>query len=47
LREIFVGILARAAALYEVDVHAFVCLSNHWHALLAPKDACELARFCC
>jgi REP element-mobilizing transposase RayT len=47
LREIFVGILARAAALYEVEVHAFVCLSNHWHALLTPKDARELARFCC
>jgi hypothetical protein len=47
LREIFVGILARAAALCEVDVHAFVCLSNHWHALLTPKDARELARFCC
>jgi len=29
LREIFVGILARAAALYEVDVHAFVCLMSH------------------
>lgn len=47
LREIFVGILARAAALYDVKVHAFVCLSNHWHALLTPKDARELARFCC
>jgi len=47
LREIFVGILARAAARYEVRVHAFVCLSNHWHALLTPQDARELARFCC
>ena len=47
LREIFVGILARAAALCDVEVHAFVCLSNHWHALVTPKDARELARFCC
>jgi hypothetical protein len=47
LREIFVGILARAAALCDVEVHAFVCLSNHWHALVTPKDAHELARFCC
>jgi hypothetical protein len=47
MREIFVGILARAAALYEVEVHAFVCLSNHWHGLVTPKDARELAGFCC
>jgi hypothetical protein len=47
LREIFVGILARAASLYDVEIHAFVCLSNHWHALVTPKDARELARFCC
>lgn len=47
LREIFIGILARAAARYDVEVHAFVCLSNHWHALLTPKDARELAAFCC
>lgn len=47
LREIFVGILARAAALCDVEVHAFVCLSNHWHGLVTPKDARELARFCC
>jgi hypothetical protein len=47
LRDIFVGILARAAKLCDVEVHAFVCLSNHWHALVTPKDARELARFCC
>jgi hypothetical protein len=47
LREIFIGILARAAAICDVEVHAFVCTSNHYHALLTPKDARELARFCC
>ena len=46
-RDIFIGILARAAALCDIEVHGFVCLSNHWHALVSPKDARELARFCC
>jgi len=29
LREIFVGILARAAERYDVEVHAFVVLMSH------------------
>lgn len=44
-REIFIGILARAAALYAVDVHAFVCAGNHLHLLCTPADAHQLARF--
>jgi REP element-mobilizing transposase RayT len=39
------GVLARTARLYEVGVCAFVFLSNHYHLLLRPKDAAELARF--
>ena len=45
LREIFVGILARAAERYDVAVHAYVCAGNHLHALLSPADAHQLAGF--
>lgn len=41
----FIGILARARALYDVQVHVVSCLSNHWHALVSPRDALSLARF--
>lgn len=44
-RDIFVGALARAQSLYLVEVHAFVCLSNHLHLLVSPRDARELAAF--
>jgi putative transposase len=47
LREIFVGILARAAERYDVEIHAFVCLSNHFHLLCSPADAHQLAAFMC
>ncbi len=45
LNEIIVGILARAARRYEVEVVAFVFLSNHAHLLLVPRDAEQLASF--
>jgi hypothetical protein len=45
LREIFVGILARAAERYDVEVHAYVCAGNHLHCLLTPADAHQLAGF--
>lgn len=41
----FIGVLARARRRYDVRVHAVVCMSNHWHALLSPKNAWHLARF--
>jgi REP element-mobilizing transposase RayT len=47
LREIFIGILARAAERYAVEVHAFVVVSSHLHCLLTPHDARELASFMC
>ncbi len=47
LREIFVGILARAAEHHAVEVHAFVVLSSHLHILASPRDARELAAFMC
>ncbi len=45
LNQRVLGVLARAARLYDVSICAFVFLSNHYHLLLRPKDALELARF--
>jgi REP element-mobilizing transposase RayT len=45
LNDIVCGILARAARLYDVEVVAFVFLSNHAHLLVVPSDALALARF--
>jgi len=44
-REIFVGLLARAQERYPLRIHGFVCLSNHYHLLVSPKDAYQLADF--
>jgi REP element-mobilizing transposase RayT len=41
----FVGVVAKAKALYKVKVHSVSCLSNHWHGLVSPGDAQRLARF--
>jgi putative transposase len=38
-------ILGRALDLYPVALHAFVFLSNHWHALATVADAEQLASF--
>jgi hypothetical protein len=39
------GILAKALRMYPVSLHAFVFLSNHWHALLTPCDGLALREF--
>lgn len=39
------GVLARAARVYPVRVHAFAFLSNHYHLLLTAPDAQRLAAF--
>lgn len=39
------GVLARAARLYPVEIHAFVFLGNHYHLLLTAPDARRLAAF--
>lgn len=39
------GVLARAARLYPVDIHAFCFLSNHFHLLLTVPGADRLAAF--
>ena len=44
---IVIGILARAQGLTGMCIHAFVFLSNHFHILLSPEDAHQLARFMC
>ncbi len=44
-REIALGVLARAARLYPVEVHAFAFLSNHYHLLLSVESAHRLAEF--
>jgi REP element-mobilizing transposase RayT len=44
-REIILGVLARAQRLYPVRIHAFACLSNHYHLLLSVPDVQRLARF--
>lgn len=45
LRDLTLGILARAARLYPVRAHAFAFLSNHFHLLLTVPDAQHLAAF--
>jgi REP element-mobilizing transposase RayT len=45
LREITIGILARAKRLYGVKLFAFSFLSNHFHLLLSVRDARQLASF--
>jgi hypothetical protein len=47
LCEIIIGILGRAQALYGLQIHAFVFLSNHYHLLCSPADAQQLARAMC
>lgn len=44
-RETFVGVLGRAQELYPVRIHGYVCLSNHFHLLVTPADAHQLASF--
>jgi hypothetical protein len=45
VNDIILGVIGRALALFDVKVCALAVLSNHFHALLLPADAAELARF--
>ncbi len=47
LCEIIIGILGRAQALYGLEIHAFVFMSNHYHLLCSPMDPEQLARAMC
>lgn len=43
--QIILGVLGRAQRRYEVEIHEFVFMSNHYHLLLSVKSALQLARF--
>lgn len=45
LRDLTHGVLARAARLYPLEIHAFAFLSNHFHLLVTVPDAHRLACF--
>ena len=45
LNDITLGVLARAARLASILVHAFAFLSNHYHLLVRVADAQQLAEF--
>ncbi len=45
IAELCRGVLARAARLYPVEIHAFAFLGNHYHLLLTTPNAQRLAAF--
>jgi len=45
LTELTLGVLARAARLYPVEIHGYAFLSNHFHLLLTVENAQRLAAF--
>ena len=45
LTELIIGVLARAARLAGVAIHAYGFLSNHYHLLVSVRDAKQLATF--
>lgn len=45
INEAVLGVLGRAQRVYGMVVHFAVVLSNHYHLLLAPADAKQLADF--
>lgn len=45
LNQLVIGVLARAQRHYDIPIHAFVFMSNHYHLLLSPPDAERLSRF--
>jgi len=47
LTDVILGVLGRAQRCYGMLIHAFVFLSNHYHMLVSPKNAKQLADFMC
>jgi hypothetical protein len=45
INQAILGVLGRAQRLYGMVVHLVVVLSNHYHLLVAPTDAKQLAEF--
>ncbi|MEL7059772.1 MAG: transposase [Acidobacteriota bacterium] len=47
LSDRFIGCLAQAMRGRRVSLHAVVVMSNHFHLLVSPDDAGELAALMC
>jgi putative transposase len=45
VRSLTLGVLARAARLYPIEIHAFAFLSNHFHLLVTVASGQRLAQF--
>ena len=45
LNLIILGVLGRAQRLYNVRIHDFIFMSNHYHLLVSVDSALQLARF--
>jgi REP-associated tyrosine transposase len=45
VNDIILGVLGRAQALYEVELHAFVFLSNHWHLMMRALSVYQMSDF--
>jgi REP-associated tyrosine transposase len=45
VNEIILGILGRAQALYEIELHAFIFLSNHLHLMLRAISVFQMSDF--
>lgn len=47
MRQIVLGALGRAQRLYDVEIHAFCFMSNHYHLLISVRDEDQMAGFLC
>jgi putative transposase len=45
LNRLAIGVLGRAQRMYDVRIHAFCVMSNHYHLLVTVQNALQLARF--
>ena len=45
VRQIVLGVVGRAQRMYSMDICLITFMSNHYHMLLVPQDARQLARF--
>ena len=45
LAQIILGILGRAQRLFDMTIHAFIFLSNHYHLIVTPTNARRQAEF--
>lgn len=45
VREVVLGVVGRAQRMYGMEICLLVFMSNHYHMLLIPQDAKQLARF--